>query len=185
MADIARTRSTRIAKAGKVMFVAAANQGSPLAEPDDIKHFLNVAALLASFSGSLALDVVIGLARMVVSLGYDQPSVQALAEHSALVQLLNRSTTLLTSANSYYARANFDYGHSTLEHAGALLSRALIDSANDMVVPYNNVLLPGAAPDASHMLSFGSAEEKQNDVWHTEFFQQSSTREFLLQHLGR
>jgi pimeloyl-ACP methyl ester carboxylesterase len=185
MADIARTRSTRIAKAGKVMFVAAANQGSPLAEPDDIKHFLNVAALLASFSGSLALDVVIGLARMVVSLGYDQPSVQALAEHSALVQLLNRSTTLLTSANSYYARANFDYGHSTLEHAGALLSRALIDSANDMVVPYNNVLLPGAAPDASHMLSFGSAEEKQNDVWHTEFFQQPSTREFLLQHLGR
>lgn len=185
MADIARARAGRIGKIGKVMFVAAANQGSPLAQPDEIKHFLNVAALLASFSGSMALDVVIGLARMVVALGFDQPSVQALASDSALITLLNRSGSLLTSANSYYARANFDYGHSALEHAGALLSRALIDSANDMVVPYASVLLPDATPDVSQTLSFGTAEQKQNEVWHTEFFQQPSTREFLLQHLGR
>ena len=184
MADIARGRAGRISKVGKVMFVAAANQGSPLAQPDEIKHFLNVAALLASFSGSMALDVVIGLARMVVSLGFDQPSVQALASNSSLITLLNGNGTLLTSDNSYYARANFDYGHSTLEHAGALLSRALIDSANDMIVPYANVLLPDAAPAPSHMLSFGTAEQKQNEVWHTEFFQQPATRNFILANLG-
>ncbi|NYE59894.1 hypothetical protein FHW58_001046 [Duganella sp. 1224] len=159
LADIARARAGRIARVGKVMFVAAANQGSPLAQPDDIKHFLNVAALLASFSGSLALDVVIGLARMVVSLGFDRPSVQALAEDSTLISLLNRGGSLLTSANSYYARANFAYGDSALERAGALLNRALIDNANDMVVPYANVLLPDATPEADHMLSFGSADQ--------------------------
>ncbi|QJD93445.1 hypothetical protein HH213_27210 [Duganella dendranthematis] len=184
MADIARARAGRIAKVGKVMFVAAANQGSPLASPDEIKHFLNVAALLASFSGSMALDLVIGLARMVVSLGFAQPSVQALASDSALIGLLNRSNTLLTSASNYYARANFDYGDSVLERAGSLLSNVLIDSANDMVVPYDSVLLPNAAPDTGHMLSFGSAEQKQTAVWHTDFFRQAATRDFVLHNLN-
>lgn len=180
---ITRLRSRRVARLGKAIFVAAANQGSPLAAPDDIKQFLNVAALLASFSGGMALDVVIGLARMVVSLGFGRPSVQALAAGSALIRRLNRAGTLLDASNSYYARANFDYGDSLLEHAGALISRALIEGANDLVVPYNSVLLPGAEPDDAHALSFGSAEKKQNQVWHTEFFQQTATRDLVLQHL--
>jgi len=54
-----------------------------------------------------------------------------------------------------------------------------------MIVPYTSVLLPDATPDANQILSFGTAEQKQNEVWHTEFFQQPSTREFLLHHLGR
>jgi hypothetical protein len=185
IADIARARAGRIGKVGKVIFVAAANQGSQLAQPDEIQQFLNVAALLASFSGGMGLDVVIGMARMVVSLGFGRPGVQALAAGSPLIALLDRSDSLLNDANSYYARANFDYGDSVLEHAGALLSRALMDGANDMVVPYAGVLLPQAAPDATHMLSFGSAGQRQNQVWHTEFFQQAATRDFLLQNLGR
>lgn len=184
MADIVRARTGRIAKVGKVMFVAAANQGSPLAAPDDIKQFLNVAAMLASFSNGMALDVVIGLARIVVSLSFSRPSVQALASGSTLIQQLNQAGTLLNAANSYYARANFDYGDSLLEHTGALLSRTLLDGANDLVVPYNSVLLPQATPDATHLLSFGSAEQKQNEVWHTEFFQHPATQEFLIQHLN-
>jgi hypothetical protein len=183
MADIVRARAGRISKVGKVMFVAAANQGSPLASPEQIKHFLNVAALLASVGNGMALDVVIGLARMVVSLGFGRPSVRAMASESALIAQLDRSGTLLSSANSYYARANFDYGDSLLEHTGALLSRALMDDASDLIVPYCSVLLPGAAPDASHILNFGSATRKQNAVWHTEFFQHPATREFLLAEL--
>jgi triacylglycerol esterase/lipase EstA (alpha/beta hydrolase family) len=184
MADIVRARAGRIAKVGKVIFVAAANQGSPLASADDIKQFLNVAAMLASFSSGMGLDVVIGLARMVVSLGYGRPSVQALASGSSLINQLNQAGTLLTPAISYYARANFDYGDSPLEQTGALLSRALINGANDLVVPYSNVLLPQAQPDASHILNFGSAEQKQNEVSHTEFFQHRATSEFITRLLG-
>jgi len=184
VADVARARGGRIAKVGKAVFVAAANQGSALASPDEIQHFLNVAAMLASFGNGMALDLVIGLARLVVSLGFGRPSVQALAAGSPLIAQLNGGASLLTDANSYYARANFDYGDSLLQHTGALLSRALLDTANDMVVPYAGVLLPKAAPDASHMLSFGSAEQKQNQVWHTEFFQQPATRDFLLANLA-
>lgn len=183
MADIAQARAGRIANVGKVIFVAAANQGSPLASADEIKQFLNVAAMLASFSPGMALDLVIGLARMVVSLGFGRPSVQALASGSALIEQLDRSGTLLTAANSYYARANFAYGDSLLERTGALLSKALIDGANDLVVPYGNVLLPQAAPDAGHILNFGSAEHKQTEVWHTGFFQHPATQDFITRQL--
>ncbi|WP_432378277.1 esterase/lipase family protein [Duganella sp. P38] len=184
MADIAQARAGRIAGVGKVIFVAAANQGSPLASPDDIKQFLNVAAMLASFSRGMALDVVIGLARMVVALGYGRPSVQALATGSALIEQLGHAGTLLNAANSYYARANFDYGDSLLERTGALLNRALIDGANDLVVPYSSVLLPHAIPDDNHILNFGSAEQKQREVWHTEFFRHPATRAFITRQLG-
>ncbi|MRX09531.1 hypothetical protein GJ697_16960 [Pseudoduganella sp. FT25W] len=183
MVDIVRARAGRIGKLGKVIFVAAANQGSPLAEPEQIQQLLNAAALLASLSGGMALDLVIGLARMVVSLGFGRPSVQALASGSTLIKLLDDSGSLLTSANSYFARANFDFGDSVLEQTGSLLSRALMTDANDMVVPYAGVLLPHATPDAGQILSFGSAEQKQNQVWHTEFFRQQATRDFVLQHL--
>ncbi|ELX09081.1 hypothetical protein Jab_2c11410 [Janthinobacterium sp. HH01] len=179
LAAIAAQRAGRIANVGKVFFVAAANQGSPLASPEDIRHFLNTTAMLASFSGGMALDLVIGLARMMVSLGFSRPSVQALATGSALIGQLNRSDTLLTGASIYYARADFDFGKSALERTGALINRMLLETDNDVVVPYTSVLLPEAQPADERMLSFGTPQQKQSEVWHTEFFQQPQMRDFL------
>jgi pimeloyl-ACP methyl ester carboxylesterase len=184
LAQVALQRPGRIGKVGKVVFVGAANQGSPLAAQEELQQFLNVAALLASFSGGMALDVVIGMARAVVSLGFERPSVQALASGSALVAALNRGGTLLDSASTWYARANFDYGESTLAQAGALINRLLMAAVdNDVVVPYDSVLLP-VAPADGHVLNFGTPQRKQREVWHTEFFKEPSMRSFLLAHLG-
>ena len=180
---IAQQRTGRIASAGKVFFVAAVNQGSPLASPEQIRNFLNVAAMLASFSEGMGLDVVIGLARMVVSLGYELPSVQALAGGSALIAGLNRHPGLLEGASIYYARANFDYSSSTLLNTGAMLDRWLIAADNDLVVPYDSVLLPAAQPADDNLLAFGTHGHKQNKVWHTDFFEQPEMRSFLLKHL--
>lgn len=183
LAQVALLRPGRIGKVGNVVFVAAANQGSPLAAQEELQQFLNVAAMLASFSGGMALDVVIGLARAVVSLGFERPSVQALASGSALVATLNRSGTLLDSASTWYARANFDYGESTLEQTGALINRVLMAAVdNDVVVPYDSVLLPTPAL-VGHVLNFGTPERKQSEVWHTEFFKEPLMRSFLLRHL--
>ena len=183
LAQIAPRRPGRIAGVGKVVFVAAANQGSPLAEQEQLQHFLNVAAMLASFSAGMALDVVIGLARMVVSLGFARPSVQAMASGSALVAALNRGGTLLDSANTWYARANFDYGVSVLQQTGALINRVLMAAIdNDVVVPYDGVVL--AAPADGHVLNFGTPQRKQSEVWHTEFFQQPEMQRFLLKSLS-
>lgn len=185
LAAIALRRRGRIARVGKVVFVAAANQGSPLAAQEELQHFLNVAAMLASFSGGMALDVVIGLARAVVSLGFERPSVRALATGSALVDALNRGGTLLDGANTWYARANFDYGESVLARTGALINRLLMAATdNDLVVPYDSVLLPGSQTDADRVLNFGTPEQKQSEIWHTEFFRQAAMQHFLLRHLG-
>jgi pimeloyl-ACP methyl ester carboxylesterase len=184
LSTIAQQRQGRIGNVGKVFFVAAANQGSPLASPEEIQNFLNVAAMLASFTAGVALDVVIGLARMVVSLGFSRPSVQALASGSVLIDHLDRSDSLLTSADTYYARANFDYGGSALLRTGALLNRLLMDADNDLVVPFNSVLLPAVQAASERMLNFGSAEQKQHEVWHTEFFHHPQTQAFLLKYLA-
>lgn len=185
LAAVARQRRGRIAGVGKVMFVAAANQGSPLAAQDELRQFLNVAAMLASFSGGMALDVVIGLARAVVSLGFERPSVRALATGSALVNSLNHGATLLDDVDAWYARANFDYGESALERTGALINRLLMAATdNDLVVPYDSVLLPNAPADADRVLNFGTPERKQSEIWHTEFFRQPAMQQFLLRHLS-
>lgn len=184
LAAIANRRAGRIASVDKVFFVAAANQGSPLASPDDIQHFLNVAAMLASFSGGMALDLVIALARMVVSLGFGRPSVEALANGSALIGQLNRGGTLLTSASSWYVRADFDYGRSALAQTGALLNRLLLDADNDVVVPYGGVPLPGMQIADGHVLDIGTPQHKQSEIWHTELFKSADTRDFLLKRLG-
>jgi hypothetical protein len=184
LAAVASRRAGRIANVGEVFFVAAANQGSPLASPDDIQHFLNVAAMLASFSGGMALDLVIALARMVVSLGFGRPSVEALANGSALIGQLNRGGTLLTSASSWYVRADFDYGRSALAQTGALLNRMLLNADNDVVVPYGGVPLPGMAIADGHMLNIGTPQHKQSEIWHTELFKSADTRDFLLKRLG-
>jgi hypothetical protein len=185
LAQVARQRPGRIASVGQVIFVAAANQGSPLAAQEELQHFLNVAAMLASFSGGMALDVVIGLARAVVSLGFGRPSVQALASGSALVATLNRGGTLLDGAGTWYARANFDYGESVLEQTGALINRLLMAATdNDVVVPYDGVLLPAAPAAEDHVLNFGTPQRRQSEVWHTEFFRQAQMRDYLLAHLA-
>jgi hypothetical protein len=183
LSQVGRLRASRIAKVGKVIFVAAANQGSPLAAQDELQQFLNVAAMLASFSGGMALDVVIGLARAVVALGFERPSVQALASGSALINTLNRGGTLLDSAHTWYARANFAYGESALAQTGALINRMLMAAVdNDVVVPYDSVLLP-TPPADGHVLNFGTPQRKQSEIWHTEFFRQAEMQRFLLQHL--
>lgn len=183
LADISSARKGRIASAGQVMFVAAANQGTPLAQPEDVQNFLNVAILLASLSGALALDLVIALARLVLAQGMARPSIAALASNSALIRALNQSASLLSSASSYFARADFAYGGSPLEQTGALLNHMLIAADNDVIVPYQSVLLtPDAAPPApSRLLEFGTPQHKQSEVWHTEFFRQPAMRQFILQ----
>jgi hypothetical protein len=176
---IAALRAGRIRSVGKAYFVAAANQGSPLADPDDIRNFLNVAAMLASGSSCLALDVVIGLAKYVVSSGFSLPSVQQLNSGSSLVQDLNSGATMLDAASTYFVRGDFDFSTSPLLSIGVYLDRYLMKVDNDLVVPYDGLSMPEFAALDQHWLNFGTPGAKQGKVWHTEFFGQQQTQTFL------
>ena len=177
---MAARRAGKIRQVGKVFFVAAANQGSQLAEPDDVRNFLNVVALLASLTDCMALDVVIGLARWVVAAGFDLPSVQALASGSSLIAELGKTGSLLRNDDCHYARADFDYATSRLYESAVYIDRYLMQADNDLVVPYAGVTLPGDADvPAERMLAFGTPAQKQHEVWHTEFFKQYRMQQFL------
>ncbi|WP_374359744.1 esterase/lipase family protein [Pseudoduganella danionis] len=180
LAAIRIARRGRIASVGAAIFVAAANQGTPLAQPADVQSFLNIAAMLATISGALGLDLVIALARLVLNQGLQRPSIAALASQSALQAQLAAGSSLLAAARVYYARADFAYGGSALEQTGALINHLLISADNDVIVPYDSVLLPQAAPAADHLLDFGTPQKRQSEVWHTEFFRQPAMREFIL-----
>lgn len=177
--QIAALRQGRIRSVGTAVFVAAANQGSQLADPDDIRNFLNVAAMLASGSAGMALDVVIGLAKYVVSAGFALPSIEALATGSPLISDLNAGGTLLKAGLSYFAHADFDYGKSTLKNVGVFLDKYLMKVDNDLVVPYDGLAMPEFAALDNHWLNFGTPGAKQGTVWHTEFFGQEQTQTFL------
>jgi len=176
---VAQKRAGKIRNIGKVFFVAAANQGSPLADPDEIRDFLNLAAFLASKTECFALDIVIGLARAVVSAAFDLPSVEDLSSKSTLVKDLNLNGTLMANANIFGARADFDHAHSVLLQGGVLLDKLLMNVDNDLVVPYIGVAAPNPNIPQNHLLQFGNPMQKQGLVWHTEFFEQQDTHNFL------
>ncbi len=180
---VAHKRAGKINSIGKTFFIAAANQGSPLANPDEIQNFLNVAAFLASKTDCFALDIVIGLARVLVSAAFNLPSVQELSTTSTLVKDLNQISTLMADGNIYGARADFDYAKSVLLEVGVLLDKLLMRVDNDLVVPYAGAASPNSDILADHLLSFGSPGKKQGKVWHTEFFSQPETHKFLIDRL--
>lgn len=179
--QIVAKRHGKINEVNSAVFVAAANQGSPLADPDDLRNFLNVAAFLASKSPCFALNLVIGLARALVSAAFDLPSVQQLATGSSLIKDLNSVASIMSDDHVYGARADFDHTKSAALAAGVLLDKLLMRVDNDLVVPYAGVASPhpNIPSIAGRLLSFGTPDAKQGKVMHTNFFEQPETQNFL------
>lgn len=181
---IAELRKGRIANLRKVIFVAGANQGSPLASPERIRNFLKVAAVLASKTPGFTMDVVIGLVRAVLSAAYDLPSIRQLdGETSALIARLNRTPSLMDAppVQVFGVRANFDPRGWTWTQAAAAVEAYLMPEPNDLVVPYGGVTVNPAIPDG-RQLNF-DADASQSLVWHTHYFEQCQTQAFLRTHL--
>lgn len=179
LTQITSKRQGKICNVGKAVFVAAANQGSPLADDDEIRNFLNVTAFLASVSGGFALGLVVGLVRTLVGAAFDLKSVQELATMSTLVSDLNVAGSLIDDNNVYGARADFDYNMSVFCNAGAVLDKLLMPEDNDLIVPYVGVASPDPEIPEDRICQFGSPGNKQGEVYHTVFFQQLRIYTFL------
>jgi hypothetical protein len=179
LGDVVARRKGKIKDVGKAVFVAAANQGSPLADPDELRNFLNVAAFLASKSPCFALGLVVGLVRAVVSAAFDLPSVRQLASQSDLIEDLNSIGSLLSDDNAYGAHADFAHAHSKLLEAGVLLDKLLMRTDNDLVVPYEGVVGPRPLIAGNRLVEYGTPQKKQGVVWHTTFFEQPKVQELL------
>lgn len=181
--EIRALRNGRISAVGKVIFVAGANQGSALANPEELKKFLKLAGVLASKSHCFALDVVIGLLRTLVAAAFEVPSVEQLDRaRSKLIGDLNAIGSAIGSDGAYGVRANFDRGGWEWKEAIALVEKWLMPELNDLVVPYEGVALNPHIPE-SRLRSF-EPDASQSAVWHTNYFEHASTHDFLKQHLA-
>ncbi len=185
--DVAPHFEAKRIAVGKVIFVAGACQGSPLANPSRIATLVNVFSALSSMSGAFfPLQLITALGKAVEYGVRNFPGIQAMAPASPIIKALNKP--LNQQCEYVYMRANY-------EPSGRL--KRMFDEIgldkfvfrgkrNDGVVPFH-----GAATFDQHVMDSipvtASAEFGVKDdhyVFHTRFFSQKRVREELMRHLG-
>jgi len=170
--DIDSARQGRIGSVGRVLFVAAANQGSLLASQDHIGDFMQVMLALARLEGYAVLlpELVFSAVKEVNKLRL-MPSVQDLANTSAFVQALNNGTTPINPQQGWYSMAaNYGLNLNPLFDLAVLVDRTLMaGQSNDLVVPFPGVSQQPAVP-ITNRLDFVSNDTSQHEVYHINFF---------------
>jgi len=166
----------------KVVFVATPNDGTPLADPENIPAALDRLAtlvnLLPDAAPTVALGAVLAWAGYTAAAGLEAlPGLADQAPGSALLAALDSS---VTSLDDYWAVAA-DYA------PGEPLLRAVVDSGvdrlfgkapNDLVVPTLGVSrFRGTALPASRVECFG--QDGGGTVMHTRLFRERGTWEHL------
>lgn len=175
-------------KARKVMFVAGANQGSPLASPNRIDVLVNVFSILSSVTTAYFPFVKLAtLLLKAVQYGVKRfPGIEAMSPQSPILTALDKPVNQL-DAEYIYMRSNYEPEGELLK----LLDEAGIDEyvfhgrRNDAVVPFT-----GAGKFDKHVVATIKVEagpqfgvKKSGHVFHTEFFKQRAVRDSLLEQL--
>ncbi len=155
-------------KVKKVLFVAGACKGSPLA--DSIDTLVNVINGLSAPFTSFGLQKLLELlANGVESL----PGVDDMKPNAAIFDQMNQ----LTFANHYgYMRADYDPANPVFKAIDQLLlDKKVFDGDNDLVVPFEGAKFFGQN-QAQDLRSFGKGSELNDEVHHTNFFKTLSVR---------
>lgn len=178
-------RSIRV---GKVIFVAGACQGSPLANPKNIGKLLNTFSALSSVSGAyFPVRLVTGLLKAVQYGVSEFPGIKAMSPNSPIVKQLNKPI--------FHEGSKYIYMRSDFEPEGKLarmLDQLALDKfvfnnePNDAVVPFDGA---GKFDDAvdEHIKPVPGPEfgvTQRDNVLHTKFFKEKRVRETLLKHLA-
>ena len=184
------SRASRFAGVGKAVFVAGANQGSPLASLAHINRFLNIYAAIGSIpilgSVGVALKVVVGVLKVLAHGVTRLPSIEALGpdpQKNAFLAALNGE--LLTPVGEIVVvHANYDPSAGPLAGLLDLNVDAIFGAANDMVVPYTGAEVFDKWHQVGTNFRFGTATQTQSVVMHTNFFKQPSVQDLLLEELA-
>ena len=176
---------------GKVIFVAGACQGSPLANPNRIGQLVNVFSALSSIANTFfPLQLATGLLKAVQYGVKNFPGIESMSPESKIFKELNQPLNPL-NCEYIYTRSNY-------EPSGALLN--MFDNLgldtfifhgkpNDGVVPFE-----GAGTFDQHVRDsipvtagpqYGLNKDHKEHVFHTAFFEQREVRELLIAKLGR
>jgi hypothetical protein len=184
MIDIGKAKYISV---GEVIFVAGANQGTPLASRGRWDELINVFTGILSVTGvtaSVHAKVIVGLVKVMAHGIIDLPSLAALSPDSEFYRILNDKYS--TTVTEYcYMRANFDAPSNLGLRALNLLADSFFQQPNDLVIPF-----VGAGTFDNHItfniedgVSYLPGGRGQPTVLHTNFFKQQEVKDKLLEKL--
>lgn len=181
--DLREKRRTRFRESGvgSAMFVAGANQGSQLASFEHVNTLLNIYSAIGNVFGSVALDVVFAVLRVLAHGASKLPSVEALSSDPSndFVRRLNLQPPMLVRRNLAVAHANFDPRGSALKALLNLNVDTIFGTANDLVVPFAGAAAFDPNVIADRDLAFGSLTQSEPQVFHTNFFEQADVQTMI------
>ncbi|MFT3799630.1 MAG: caspase family protein [Burkholderiaceae bacterium] len=181
-------RSTGKVDVRRIVFVAAANAGTPLADPDHVVDYIDrlttLARLLPTGPANTMLDaVILGVKLIAHGLLEDLDGLAAMNPGGEFLKSMNAPGA--TSAEYFALDSDFEPQPGTPLFSLTRLEDAAADSvfdqvANDLVVPQAGVFAGNGASgfpiDSGRRLDFGRAD----GVIHTEFFSDARTGRQIL-----
>ena len=190
--DLQALMQSKVANVGKLIFVAGANQGSQLARFENLNRLLNVYSAAASVpilgGAGIALNVIVGLLRVLAHGAVKLPSIQALQPDEStneFLKKLNDGALATPVDRCVVVHANYDPRKGVLKEFLDFNVDIIFNTANDMVVPFAGAELFDKLQSVTETnnIRFGSTTETQGDVMHTNFFSQKGVRDIIRQTL--
>jgi hypothetical protein len=184
-------------KIDRIVFVGTPNNGTELADPNNIPKCLNRLANIATLipGASLSIAGVLSWAAFIAEAGFKSlPGLADQCPGSALLSTLNQPSpdASVSPTSEYFAiQSNYSPGHDTS------LGKALLHKTGDAVVDYlfgsnrNDLIVPtlGVSKidegqlDSERVHYFGQVQT--DNVAHTRFFEEPDTWSHVLRSLRR
>jgi hypothetical protein len=177
----------------RVVFVGAANQGSPLARRENLIFLLsllhNAHAQAARENGMEAgyLDKITKLIGAVAALAAGRiaqlPGVDALVPNSKLIGALNAASPG-QMPQMFFVRANFGDSRPPLSVLEKIVKDVFKTELNDLVVPFNGVAdLRSRTPTPLIDCALDDLKTRQGRDWHLTYFKSERVLQFIVEHL--
>jgi hypothetical protein len=178
-------------KIRNVIFMGAANEGSPLAEPAHLED------LLATFTGMFSasaradvraahLDLLVKAARVLLAPGAKLPGVAALRPGSQLIGDLSGATTLPVEKYTFIA-AHFDHAaNAAVGVVEPISDRVFEATPNDLVVPLAGMSQVGKVPPRQELDPDLTLDRPapQGHVYHLNYLDSQAVRDHIAGFLG-
>jgi len=170
---------------GKVLIVAGACEGSPLASD----RFLNTFLLTCTAIGLIpSIKILSQLIETLAKFAHNAPGVKCLDPASTCIHDVNNNISKNTANELVFCRANFDPGDSLPKE---ILDEIVIDIGafagrpNDWIVPFLGADISQKyegqpSPKIIQGVEFGNAETVQTTVYHLNYFYQQEIQGKIL-----
>jgi len=173
----------------RVIFMGAANAGSPFAEPAHRGQLLKLFTELIQRRDSESAQAIrnrflLEAVKRLVDDAAKLPGLEALVPESALIQALSQSP-LPAGVTCSFVCANFKNAtDARLRHLEPISAAAFGADANDLVVPYSGMTSLGAASPQGKPLTLGDEHTPQGAVYHLNYLDSSAVRAHITNFLG-